>query len=263
MPARSWPIYPLILALLAGCTPTSVKPIPNLPTAARTIVIVPSVPPYLILATQSLLGGHVETPSIRRWDLDNLVYRSAKSVLSSTFSVSEAIRSTQIFDTQSRLDAAINDDVVAEKVIQLIKTPTRPDLYIVFCVSDRSHPYVNSHVPGFMDDIGVSTMTGPFGPLTPLLHTFLEMSVIDGKTMKLISDTPILVHPVSERAIRLLRINFENPYPYIPLHHFKWHERWSRMSLDQRTLIRHDVERLLVKAVTYTVKKSLSPKLQH
>lgn len=259
MPARIWPIYPVILALLAGCTPTSVKPISTLPIAARTIVIVPSLPPYLFLATQGLLSGHVETPSIQGWDLDNLVYRSAKSALPASFSVSELIPSTQIIDTQSRLDAAIDDNLIPEIIKKLIKTPTRPDLYIVFCVSARSHPYANAHVLGFMEDIGVSTMTGPFGPLTPLLHTFLEMSVIDGKTMKLISDTPILIHPVSERASRLLNINFENPYPSVPLHHFKWHEHWSRMSSDQRALIRQDVERLLVKSVTYTVKKSLSP----
>ncbi len=255
----------LALAGLVACTPDSVAPATELSPTAKTIVIIPSLPNYLIVATRgvTVFGNNLDTPSISDWNLDQLVYNSASSVLSPRYSVSEATPKHVLADFQSRMFAMLdNDDGIADLVKSEVAVTPAPDYFIVFCVSARSHPYNGTpSTPAFMTDIGVSylrPLPGLSALSPPDIHSFLEMTIIDGHTMKVIYDTPITMPPGSNVTVGLLA-SHDSPYPLKPLKDFQWHDKWSDMTPAEQQEIKSGIEGLLVQAVGFTVQQAVVP----
>lgn len=267
MSARSFrlPLTGALLLALTACDPSTVTTVTSIPPGAQTVVIVPSVPESLIVATRgvTIFGNNLDQPSIADWHLADLIYSSAKQALEPRYQVSEAIPNQQLIDTQSRLNAALDhDDGVAQALSQLVHISPAPDLYVVFCVSARSHPYVDTPTtPYFMQDIGVSNQLAPFGlpSLVPTVtvHTYLEVTVIDGKSMKVLGDTPLLMPPDSN-IIHGPLMSRNDPMPERGLKDFDWHDNWADMTHDEQTLIRATIEDLLQKSVPYTVTTALN-----
>jgi hypothetical protein len=105
-------------------------------------------------------------------------------------------------------------------------------------------------------DIGVDKMRVPFGDSPPVVHTFLLLSVIDGKTMKTIYDTPLMLDPgtLPKRGLaELLNLNQPAVFPGMPLEDFDWQDNWSDMTEAQHQQIEQATKDLLTQSIIYTL----------
>jgi len=89
------------------------------------------------------------------------------------------------------------------------------------------------------------------------LHSFLEMTIVDGKTMEVIDDSPVIMPPGSNVTAGAL-MSRNDPFPEKGLNGFQWHNHWSAMTPGQQQQIRSEIATMLTEAVGYTVQKSFS-----
>lgn len=232
-----------------------------MPADAKTVVVVPSVPDKLNVVTRgvTIFGNDLDQPDIKDWDLPGLIYTSTKQALGARYVVSEAVPKDALIDYQSKMTAALDsDDGIANLLASEIKISPAPDLYIVYCVSARSHPYVDAlGTPYFMQDIGVSDMRPLLGlpGVPPAVHSFLEVTIIDGRTMKVLADTPLLM-PLGKFTEPRPLYGHQYAYPIQELKHFEWHSKWADMPPAEQAKIRSTIEALLQTSVTYTIQKA-------
>lgn len=245
----------LMMLGLAGCADT-VTPMTSVPPA-KTVVVIPSIPPGFRVATLGSFGalGFGNTLDIvddHDWHLNQLAVDAASKVLSPKYDVSSVIPDTILIDTQSRLDAATGLGTDVGTVIKEHVSPLPPaDLYIVLCVSFRSHHHAGN-IPLLYEDIGVSKQRDPLGTIDPLVHTYLLLTVVDGKTFKTIYDTPLMFDPKLRPPPHML---VEDSYPTMSLNGFDWKDHWAEMTSEQHQLIEKTVKDLLAASIPYTLKQ--------
>lgn len=246
-------LFAVLLAsiFVAGCAAQQV-PVVNVPPSAKTVAIVPSLIPQFRVATTGLTAfeNHLDLVDMRSWHLDDVIYSAAASTLSGRFEVSRATADSVIIDTDSRFDKAVaGENDVATAVRDHVHADKPVDLYIVFCASAASHPYYGR--PNILEDIGISKLRDPFITRAPGLHTFLLVTVVDGKTFKAIAALPLYDDPTKTYA-RLTG----SEYPSRALDGFDWKDNWNELTDGQHRMVIEQTKSLLSEAVAYTLSRA-------
>jgi hypothetical protein len=247
-------LFGFLVSCLSGCGQGTIEPVTALP-AAKTIVVVPSVPKAFRLATTGLtvFNNYLDIVDESGWGLNQIAYDAVVKGLPAGYQVSEALPDSELVDEQSRLDAADGLGLVAN-VGDLVKNHVHvaqaPDLYIVLCVSARAYPY--SEQPNIGIDVGADEMRGPLaGATTPGLHTFLLLTVVDGKTLKPIYDTPLKT--TNDLKGPLSGLLGPSIPPIKSLDGFAWQDKWSDLTQAQQDRMKAETQSLLAQSVEYTV----------
>ena len=164
---------------------------------AKTIIIVPSIPKEFRLATTGLtvFANDLDIIDDSSWGLNQVAYDAALKGLPAGYQVSEQLPDIEFADPQSRLDVMDGLGLVpdiGDLVRQHVHVSQAPDLYFVLCLSARAYTYPNQ--PNIGVDFGADELRGPFGgTTTPALHTFLLLTIVDGKSMKPLYATPLKI----------------------------------------------------------------------
>src|SRR5581483_11054712 len=93
-------------------------------------------------------------------------------------------------DSDTKLDKAFSKTwAIEDQVRERVHTDRPVDLYLVISLGNAAQPYTEA--PNIGIGIGVDKMRNLFTTFSPLAHTFLQMTVIDGQTHKLIATRPL------------------------------------------------------------------------
>jgi hypothetical protein len=210
-----------------------------------SIGIVASIPPELRIESGSAFSGlHVDLVDVTQWRLSALAADAAMRTLSTRYKIVPTTVSGYIVDTDVKLEKAFNET-------RAIETQTRDrvhvdgsvDYLLVICYGNAAQPYR----PGAADmvAVGVKKMYTVWNR-PPVLHTYLQVSLLDGKTDRVIATEPL--------AIASHSFAFGDE-PVEALDGFEWHENWSEMAPEQQKLIEDHVKQMLEQAIPYTLKE--------
>jgi hypothetical protein len=222
-----------------------------LPPGTKTIAIVPAFPVSFRVETlgPTVFGNKVDAIDMRGWGLEQAATDIAKQSLSPKYQVTEVPPDPAFDDDRSELNPFVNSsDNAGDFVRDHVHAQPVPDLYIVLTPDTRAEPYISEPVQPIA--FGIMKMKAPFGfpVMHPFLHTFLELSIVDGRTFKLLYETPLLVPntlklPLADKLV----------YAREPLDVGEWHREWADMTDAQRALIESSARDLLVRSLTYTL----------
>lgn len=244
------PAFVALLAfVLTSCAP-KVSPVADLPPNARTIAIVPAVPPFFRLETLGFLefGNHVDDVPDQDWHLDTVAYQAVRAELEPRYQVFEARPRSWLDDPSNRLDYWMGvGTTIGSLVRHFVHPSVQPDLYVVLIPSARAEPYIGKRVSPIMVGLWRQNVEPALFQQPPLLHTFLEVAVLDGKTFHSLYQTPLLA-PAGPRT----RMAFNASKS---IHIGAWHDRWSRLSDEQRQKIETETRALLRRSIVYTLSR--------
>lgn len=237
----------LVALMLAGCA-TKPQTVSVVDRPAKTVAVVASMGPKIIVGTTGVTVFEKATDAVEvpEWDLDGVAAKAMTEALSSRFQVIVAKPREQLVDSDSRLTKAVNSTLAIETEVRQKVTFSQPvDLVVALTLSNTAQPYRQGHETVDFG-VGVSKWRQPFGTRAPRVHTYLEMAVLDGATLKVLA-TKSLVVPNSAGT-------GEAP-PVVGLKGFEWHDYWHEMTPEQQDLIHQRIVSLLTQGVPYTLKQ--------
>jgi hypothetical protein len=234
-----------LLLGVTGCAPPSVAPITSVPVA-KSIIVVPSVPKEFRVGATGLtvFQNNLDIVDDSGWGLNQLAYDTALKVLTPTFQVSEALPNSEIGDADDAGDDVRQDVHVAQS----------PDLYVVIGPSYFAYP--DPQYPVILRDVGVSEDVSSFVKLAPVVHTYLLLSLVDGKTLKTLYSTPLMMDPSRQMPTCVMCVLGGGAfYPTGPLENFFWTDQWDNMTKSQQEQIQDETKSLLSASIAYTLTK--------
>lgn len=249
------PWRPLVLfglALLMGCAngyrPSTVER--AAPPPGAVIGIVASIPPQVRLVSNGVVSGlTLDIVDATDWHLDKLAEGAARDTLGSKYKIVPTRVSGYIVDTDTRLEKATNEARAIEtQVRSQVSSDSPVDYYLVLCLGNAAQPYEPG--PQAKIGIGVRKRYSPWNP-APTLHAYLQVSLLNARTDKVIATTPMEV-PAAPHGVTYA---FTENEPIEPLDGFEWHEHWSEMSDAQRQLIEDHIKAMISRGVPYTLKQ--------
>lgn len=222
------------------------------PPPAKSIAIVASVPPQIRIGTKAaIIENTLDIVDVPEWHLDDVAANAATEVLSTRYKVNRATLNGWVFDDDSKLDKAVNQTWSIEDEVRTHAHVDNPvDLYLVITRSNTADPYLGDYQKGFIG-VGISKWWNIFTTMPPLAHTYLQMTVSDGKTFKVIASTTLEDAPRKTGAFNL----FEVSAPTEELEGFEWKDYWHEMTEAQHTFVHDHIVNLLRRSIIYTVKK--------
>ena len=245
-----------LVALAACASPT--PPVVAVPKTSNTIAIISAVPPVLRLEATGLLvfDNSLDIADVPDWHLESVALDAATRALSSRYHVVYTATDTQFGDAESRGsgDWAAGADLDADGLVQKYSRADTPvDFLVVLCPSAHSFPY--DSYPYVFQYIGVSKLKDPILTFAPVAHTYLLVTVYDGKTLKKIAQTPNLL--LSGASLPMPMNADQRNYPWELLRGFEWRDSWAKLTTDQQALIRDRITHLLTASLTYTLQTTL------
>ncbi len=246
------------LAALAACaSPT--PPVVAVPKASNTIAIISAVPPVVRLAATGLLvfDNSLDITDVPDWHLETVALDAATRALSPRYHVAYTATDTQFGEAESRGsgDWAAGADLDADGLVQKYSRAETPvDFLVVLCPSAQSFPY--DSYPYVFQYIGVSKLRDPILTFAPVAHTYLLVTIYDGKTLKKVAQTPNLL-PSGPSLPMPMNADQRN-YPWELLRGFEWKDSWAKLTADQQALIRDRIIHLLAASLTYTLQTTLT-----
>lgn len=245
-------LFVIFAIALAACTqPNTVQPMTSLATA-KTIVFVPIVPSVFRVGQTgiTILQNNLDVADDSSWDLNETAFEAVSKSVSTQYKLTLSVPE----NSPSSDDPDLHDILSSQ-----LHTTASPDLFIVLSASDQSHPHVP--YPNVLRSIGVSHYVGDlFGTEYPVIHTYLMLTVFDGKTLDKIYATPLMMNP--QRQVdgdfvqKVLFVIGGGPkYPINSLVGFDWEDKWSAMSDAQHQLLEDKTKTLISQSLQYTIKQ--------
>lgn len=244
------------LLCLSACD-QSVQPITNLPAGVSSVVIVPAIPDtaqvYNLGAT--VFGNHLDEPNIDSWNLPTVIYDASEHVLEPRYKVSEVSPGTNLVDLGNLMLKDINEPSTANVVAEADHLTAPPDLYVLLSPWQPPGAPTSYYLSGIGLTHTASVWLAPEMP--PYVHTMMQVTVINGKTMKMLSMTPLQMPPDAG--------GFPGGFlgavvwlPAIQLKGFQWHNKWAEMTPDEQDLIHTKIDYLLTTSVQFTLQTALA-----
>jgi hypothetical protein len=237
--------------VLASCAPLRPETV-DVPPSDKTIAVVSSIPSQIRIATTGLtvFENALDVVGVPDWKLADVAADAATSQLSPYYTVVRASLNGPIVDSDTKLDKTFKDTwSIEDQVRQRIHTDRPVDLYLVISLGNAAQPYTG--LPDVGVGIGVSKLRDPFRTRPPVVHTYLQMTVIDGRTQKLIATRPLEHSPSPSGEL----FGGTVATPTEPLNGFEWKDYWHEMSDAQQDLIRDRIKALLASSVAYTMRE--------
>jgi hypothetical protein len=237
--------------VLTSCAPLRPETV-DVPPADKTIAVVSSIPSQIRIATtgMTVFENALDVVDVPDWKLADVAADAATSQLSPYYMVVRASVSGPIVDSDTKLDKAFKGTwSIEDQLRQRVHADQPVDLYLVISLGNAAQPYTG--MPNVGVGIGVSKMRDPFRTRPPVVHTYLQMTVIDGKTQKLIATRPLENSPSPSGEL----FGGTVTTPTEPLDGFQWKDYWHEMSDAQQDLIRDRIKALLASAVAYTIRE--------
>jgi hypothetical protein len=243
----------LILSALSLTSCADNRPPPvTVPPSAKTIAIVSSIPPAIRIATTGLtvFENALDVVDVPDWHLDDAAADAASAALVPRYEVVRARIDGWVVDTDTKLDKLVSQtSALTKQIRERAHTDAPVDLYLVISLSNTAQPYVDR--PNVFIGVGARKMRHIFYTLSPVVHTFLQMSVLDGKTYDVIATTPLQIAPRNWGSL----ITVSASSPIGELKNFEWKDTWHEMSAAQHDLIHDQLVTLLSQSVTYTIRE--------
>jgi hypothetical protein len=239
-------------AILAACVPDTV-PVVQVPASVEKVALIAAIPHVLRLGTtgMTVFENSLDQVDITAWHLDDVAFDAAQAALSPRYQLE---RATTDIDP-SLLHGNFFQKYAGAMIHDHVHTSSAADLYLVLSTSQLTHPDVDR--PIILQDIGVSKDRTPIGLLSPVAHTYLLLTIVDGKDFHIIATTPLLMDPArpSERE-RLFMSAGGAAFPVQPLDGFDWKDQWKDLTPDQQNLIHTQIVTLLKESISYTIAQS-------
>jgi hypothetical protein len=175
----------------------------------------------------TVLGNSHEAVSVRDWRLNDLVLEKASQLLRGRF----AVEAPHLNFTPAQ---SISASEWAASISNQSSETSRPDLYIIV---EAQPPYTKMLV-----DLGGFYLQKHYNAIRtepPLLGVWLQFTLIDGKTLKVIG---------TQRGL-------PKGVPFKELQDFDWKDRWEDLTDEQRLLIRNNVRELIDSSIQGTFEK--------
>ena len=244
------------LLCLSACD-QSVQPITNLPAGASSVVIVPTIPDTAQIYNLgvTVFGNHLDEPNIDSWDLLTAIYGASEHVLEPRYKVIEVSPGTNLVDLGKLMSKDINEPSTANIVAKSAHLTAPPDLYVLLSPWQPE----GAPTPYYLSGIGLTHVASPWlaPEQPPYVHTMMQVTVINGKTMGMLSLMPLQMPPDAGgfpggflSAIVWL--------PAIQLRGFQWHNTWAEMTPDEQDLIHTKIDNLLTTSVQFTLRTALA-----
>jgi hypothetical protein len=249
----------LLVGLLAACStftaPPPPKSVPTIPTTARTVAILAEAPNQVQVETAgtTFLENALDIVNVRDWHMPDLVYETAAATLSRRFTVTRATSDVFISVPESEFDKWRHSTKLEALVRQHAHVDEPVDLYVVISLSHEAD--IDVDMKNVYRGIGISKVKSPFKAHAPIVHTFMLVTVLDGKTFKTLGYSPLMVSP--EDSKKLVDKDAVKDMPQQTLTGFVWHNTWHEMSAAQKRQIETSVKNLLTKSVAYTLGQML------
>jgi hypothetical protein len=253
--ARTFCFVLTLGSMLASCTARGTPPSVTTITPAQTVAIVPSIPLEFRVATEGLIVNHLDTIDDSNWRLNDLAFYIAAGAFAQSFNVSEVLPDTDLGKAESEQTNFLNGAPDLGTILrQHIHTSKPADVYIVFDAAPSADGELINPGSGILKGVGISDQNTVGGPLCPAVHTFLLMTVINGKSFKTIFSLPLRVSSLPDKKSSVLINLFgDMGYPAKTLQNFKWQSTWAAMSEDQQKQIMDAVDQLLATSIPYTL----------
>lgn len=245
---RKLAILGALTLLLAACAAPQI-PIVAVPPSTRTIAVVPSIPPNFRVATTGITAfeNALDIVDITDWHLDDVAFEAAASVLSPRYQVVRV--DADVVDADTKLDQMLNGSSSLEKQAgKFIRKDSPADLYLVISLSNTAQPYRELH--NVYVGVGISKMRDLFVIRDPSVHTYLMVTVLDGKTGKTLVTTP-LQKPSGQTASPFQ----DSSEPKETVEGIAWKDYWHEWDAGQQDLVRDRTRALLAQAVVNTVRQ--------
>ncbi|HVI51582.1 MAG TPA: hypothetical protein VM661_10260 [Candidatus Sulfotelmatobacter sp.] len=229
-------------ALLSGCAAKPEMAPPSI-SSAKTVTVIPGVGSKILVATTGItvFENNEEFAEIPEWNLDALVAQIGNEALSKKFTIITPSHSSPVVDYDTRLDKFTRDELAIQKEIrQKVSFTQSPDLIVAIALSNSAQAYQGQRPVDY--GVGVSKWYLPIGKRAPHAHTFLEVILLDGHTLKELSERPLIIPP-SEKP------------PMQDLKDFEWTDHWADMTPAQREQIHQALVQLLRTSIPYTLNK--------
>lgn len=239
------PIFAIFV--LASCTNIQPDTV-SVPATAKTIAVVVSIPPQIRIATTGLtvFENALDVVDVPDWHLTEIAKGAAIDALSRRFQIVPASVDGTIVDSDAKFDKMLDSSLAIESEVRSrVHTAVLVDLYLVISLGNTAQPY--DPRPNVYYGIGVSKERNMFRTFAPVAHTFLQMTILDGRTDKVIASRPLGNTPTAGWSSRDL--------PVDPLQGFAWKDYWHEMTDAQHDLIREHIQKLLATSVAYTIHK--------
>ena len=251
----------LILAMMLGsCAQQDMSPQPLDSDTVKTIVIIPSVPSDFRVATAGLgllpgSGDHLDLVDDSSWRLNELVFDTAALALSSQYTVSEALPDTDLGDEVVKETNFLGNVPDIGSLLQRHVHSLPPaDIYIVIDAAPSANASMLQYTPNVLQGLGVSYQDAPLHNLLPAVHTYLLLTIVNGRSFKTVLSSPLRL-PYSPAATppSVLDDAFGPSSPADLLADFHWQTTWAEMTQSQKMQILTDVDGLLERSIPYTL----------
>lgn len=248
------------LALLAACAADRPPVLAN--TAAyKSVAVIAAIPSKIDLGTTGLFvfDNDHDTVDVPDWHLDSLALDAATRALSPHYRIAFALADDQFVDTDSPLTAALEHSTVIQDYARKHAQAGHPaDIVIVLCESVRVFP--NTNPPPIIQFVGVQKLRDPLLTRPPFVHSYILATIMDGKTLNIITETPLLLPPHKRAGGPFGNgaWGVGGAYPEELLPGFQWKDHWRDLTEDQRTLIHDKITYLLSTSTYYTLQTTLT-----
>ncbi|MDE2240754.1 MAG: hypothetical protein KGJ73_12615 [Rhodospirillales bacterium] len=252
----------LMLAALAGCSTSTPFVLPP----AKSIVIVPAITKNFRVATTGItvFQNNLDIIDDSSWHLNQLAYDTAVKVLSPAYQVSEASP-----------DAALWKDLngwsffepfnIGNKIKQHVHVTSLPDLFLFISISDP--PPTGEQYPDILRAVGISKQRVWVTNITPVAHAYLELSVIDGRTFRVLDQAPLSM-PQKKQAPKIGISDGTFFYggggrlPIAELDNFPWRDHWADLTAAEQHEAEDTIRNLITASESYTLTQVLAGRAQ-
>src|SRR5690242_361607 len=225
-----------LAALLAvGACARQLPPV-NLPPSVKSVAIVPAVPSEIRIATTGMtrFEDALDLVEVSDWKLDDIAWQAANATLAPRVKTVRAATDGPVADAASIFEKAVLGSGQFESQLRThVHTDVPVDLYLVISPSNAADMHLS--LPNVLKGVGVSKMRSIIMTHDPKLHAFLQLSVVDAKTFKVIETRPLRVDHAGHPAWVDLP---GDTTPVEMLEGFAWKDYWHEMSDALRDLIR-------------------------
>jgi len=248
------------LAALAACAAEK-PPVLASTTAYKSVAIIAAIPSRINLGTTGLTAfDNGDDPvDVPEWHLDNIALDTATRALSGRYRIAYALADDQFVDSDSPLSATLEHTTAIQDYARTHAQADHPaDIFIVLCESVRV--FSANARPEVIQFMGAFKFYDPILTRPPVVHSYILATIMDGKTFKIITETPLLLPPHKRQggAFGNGAWGAGGAYPELLLTGFQWKDHWRDLTEDQRTLIHDKITYLLSTSTYYTLQTTLA-----
>lgn len=243
-------IFLLVAIFLSSCAtkPDKFSPIDS---QGKTIAIISSIGPRIIVGTTGItvFENAKDVVEVPEWNLDSIATQSANAALSPRFAIIPATRNAMIVDSDTRLDKSVSTNyAISDAVRTKAHIESAVDLILIISLSNTAQNYTGRSTVDY--GVGVSKWRDPFATRPPHVHTFLEMTILDGRNYNVISQSPLKIHSKTRTMF-----GGDESVPIDPIDDFEWKDHWVEMTAEQHEIIHQKISELLKEAIPFTIQK--------